>query len=169
MRVLLGLLLLVFLAFGGEGAKVVQTPYKAPFKAVVEFYFDEPEKIRRALAWVSNIIYVLSNDPYHFHPGEDIDVVVVIHGAEMTALAKKNKEKYKDVWERVESLSNYGVKFKVCKMAAEQIYGLSAKDFPEFVEFVPSAITEILHWQQQGYALLIPQVFEPKRQRTRVR
>ncbi len=169
MRVLLILLSLVIFSFAEKGAKFVQTPYKAPFKAVVEFYFDEPEKIRPALLWVSNIIYVLSNEPYNFIPGEDIDIVVIIHGTEITTLVKKNREKYKDIWERIEGMSMYGVKFKVCGMAAEQLYGYTPEDFPEFVELVPSAITELLHWQQQGYALLIPQIYEMKRAREEIR
>ncbi len=161
-RVVLTLLVILSLSFS-EGAKFVQTPYEAPFKAVVEFYFDEPEKIRPALEWVSNIIYVLSREPYNFVPGEDIDIVVVIHGTEITTLVKKNRERYRDIWDRIEGMSMYGVKFKVCGMAAELIYGYKKEDFPEFVELVPSAITELLHWQQKGYALLIPRILERKR------
>lgn len=164
------LILLFFsFVFSEEHAKFVQTPYKAPFKAVVEFYFDEPEKIRPALLWVSNIIYVLSNEPYNFIPGEDIDIVVIVHGTEITTLVKKNREKYKDIWERIEGMSMYGVKFKVCAMAAKQLYGYTEKDFPPFVELVPSAITELLHWQQQGYALLIPRIYEMKKTREEIR
>lgn len=169
MRKLLSILFILTFSFGGEHAKFVQTPYQAPFKVVVEFYFDEPEKIRPALLWVSNIIYVLSNEPYNFIPGEDIDIVVIIHGTEIVTLVKKNKEKYKDIWERIEGMSMYGVKFKVCKMAAEQLYGYTEKDFPEFVELVPSAIVELLHWQQKGYALLIPQIKEMKWSREQIR
>lgn len=161
--VVLAILMTAGILFSQDKAKLVQTPYEAPFKVVVEFYFDEPEKIRPALEWVSNIIYVLSREPYEFIPGEDIDIVVVIHGTEIVTLAKKNREKYRDVWERIESMSMYGVKFKVCKMAAELIYHYKPEDFPEFVELVPSAITELLHWQQKGYAYLLPQVFERKR------
>ncbi|MDQ7039146.1 MAG: DsrE family protein [Aquificota bacterium] len=147
-------------SYSGE---FVQTDYRAPFRAVVEFYFDEPEKIKPALEWVSNIIYVLSREPYNFVPGEDIDIVVVIHGTEITTLVKKNRERYREIWERVEGMSMYGVKFKVCGMAAELIYGYKPEDFPEFVELVPSAITELLHWQQKGYALLIPRILERKK------
>ena len=46
-------------------------------------------------------------------------------------------------------------------MAAHD-YGYSVKDFQEFVELVPSAITELAHWQNRGYALIIPQVMEKK-------
>ncbi len=165
MRVILLLLIALMTAFGGEkkGATFIQTEYTSPFKAVVEFYFDEPEKIKPALEWISNIIYVLSKDPYNFIPGEDIDIVVIIHGTEITTLAKKNREKYKDIWERMEGMAMYGVRFKVCSMAAEQIYHYKREDFPDFVELVPSAITELLHWQQKGYALLIPRVLERRK------
>ncbi|MDQ7082311.1 MAG: DsrE family protein [Aquificota bacterium] len=112
---------------------------------------------------MSNIIHVLSKEPYSLIPGEDIDIVVVIHGTEITTLVKKNRDRYRDIWDRVEGMSMYGVKFKVCSMAAELLYGYKKEDFPDFVEFVPSAITELLHWQHKGYALLIPRVFERKR------
>jgi len=157
------LLLLASFVLAQDKPRIVQTPYEAPFRAVVEFYFDEPEKIRPALEWVSNIIYVLSREPYNFVPGEDIDIVVVIHGTEITTLVKKNRDKYREIWERIEGMEMYGVKFKVCSMAAELIYGYKPEDFPPFVEFVPSAITELLHWQHKGYALLIPRVYERKK------
>jgi len=171
MRKILLFLVLLFVFGRAEekGAKFVQTPYEPPFRVVVEFYFDEPEKIRPALLWVSNIIYVLTNEPYNFIPEEDLDIVVVIHGTEITTLVKKNRERYADVWERMEGMAMYGVKFKVCGMAAEQLYGYTKEDFPSFVELVPSAITELLYWQQKGYALLIPQIKEMKRPREEIR
>jgi len=36
------------------------------------------------------------------------------------------------------------------------------KDFQDCVEVVPNAITELAHWQQQGYALIIPQIMDKK-------
>ncbi len=105
------------------------------------------------------MIRVLTNPPYNFSP-EDIDIVVVSHGRELPVFAKVNREKYANLVERIESLSHYGVKFKVCAIAAHQLYGLSEKDFYPFVELVPSAITELLYWQQKGYGFLIPMVFE---------
>ncbi len=52
-----------------------------------------------------------------------------------------------------------GVSFKVCGQAAED-YGYALQDFQDFVEVVPNAITELAHWQQQGYALIIPQILD---------
>ncbi|MEZ0361336.1 MAG: DsrE family protein [Hydrogenobacter sp.] len=160
-RVIFTLLLILCVSFGAEGAKFIQTQYTKPFKAVVEFYFDNPEKIGPALGWVSNLVYVLSNPPYNYSP-EDIDIVVVSHGRELPVFAKENRKKYESIVERIESLSFYGVKFTVCSMAARQFYGYSEKDFYPFVTLVPSALTELIHWQQMGYGLLIPQVLEVK-------
>jgi len=151
-----------------EGAKVVETHYSAPFKAVVEFYFDHPEKIGPALSWVSNILIVLTNPPYSFMP-DDIDIVVIIHGTEIVTTVKKNRDKYKEIVERMESLAMQGVKFKVCNMAAEMLYGYKKEDFYPFIELVPSAITELLYWQQRGYALLIPRIYEKKVEREEIR
>ncbi len=38
-------------------------------------------------------------------------------------------------------------------------YGYSAADLQDFVLVTPSALTELAHWQQQGYALIRPLVF----------
>ena len=135
MKTILGLLLIFSVVLAQPHGKVVQTPYSKPFKVVYELFLDHPEKIRPALGWISNVIFVLTNPPYNFSP-EDIHIVVVSHGRELPVFAMKNKEQYADVVERLESLSMYGVEFKVCKMAAEQIYGLSEKDFYPFVELL---------------------------------
>ena len=55
--------------------------------------------------------------------------------------------------------ADLGVSFKVCGQAAED-FGYAVKDFQDFIEVVPNAITELAHWQQQGYALITPQILE---------
>jgi intracellular sulfur oxidation DsrE/DsrF family protein len=57
--------------------------------------------------------------------------------------------------------ASLGVKFKVCGIAAHD-FGYKTDDFYEFIEVVPSAITELAHWQLQGYALISPTVMEKK-------
>ena len=54
-----------------------------------------------------------------------------------------------------------GVNFRVCGLAAAD-YGYLDKDFYEFIEVAPSAITELAHWQQQGYSLITPVVMDKK-------
>ena len=154
-------LLMVGCSLATEGGKFIQTQYSKPFKAVVEFYFDHPQKVGPALGWVSNLVYVLTNPPYNYSQ-EDIDIVVISHGRELPVFAKENRKNYESIVERMESLSMYGVRFMVCSMAAKQFYGYSEEDFYTFVSLVPSALTEIVHWQHMGYGLLIPQVIEIK-------
>ena len=142
-----------------EQATFVQTPYKEP-KVVFEFYYDEPEKINSALYWLRSYINPLSDDPYNYPP-EFMDIKVVIHGTEIVTLAKKNYEKYKNAVERMKYYSLLGVEFRVCALAAKD-YGYKTKDFQDFVKVVPSAIIELGHWQQEGYAIIKPKIMEKK-------
>ena len=135
--------------------KWVATPY-APAKAVFEFYLDDPQKIGSALYWVRALMNPLQAAPYNYSP-EDLSIVVVIHGTEIVTVATKNEAKYQEAVDRMRYYADLGVAFKVCGQAAED-YGYAVKDFQDFIEVVPNAITELAHWQQQGYALIVPQV-----------
>lgn len=139
--------------------KWVQTPY-APPKVMFEFYLDNPQKIGNALYWVRSLMNPLTEAPYNYPP-EDFSIVVVIHGTEIVTVAKKNEAKYQEVVDRMRYYADLGVQFKVCGQAAED-YGYAVKDFQDFIEVVPNAITELAHWQQQGYALILPQIVDKK-------
>jgi hypothetical protein len=135
--------------------KWVATPY-APAKVMFEFYLDDPQKIGSALFWIRSLMNPLQAAPYSYSP-EDLSIVVVIHGTEIVTVAKKNEEKYQEAVDRMRYYADLGVSFKVCGQAAED-FGYAVKDFQDFIEVVPNAITELAHWQQQGYALIIPQI-----------
>jgi hypothetical protein len=139
--------------------KWVATPY-APAKVVFEFYLDDPQKIGSALYWVRALMNPLMEAPYGYSP-EDLNVVVVIHGTEIVTVAKKNAEKYREAVDRMRYYADLGVSFKVCGQAAED-FGYAVKDFQDFVEVVPNAITELAHWQQQGFALIVPRVLDKR-------
>jgi intracellular sulfur oxidation DsrE/DsrF family protein len=139
--------------------KWVQTPYQPP-KVLFEFYLDNPQKIGSALYWVRSLMNPLTDAPYSFPP-EDFSVVVVLHGTEIVTVATKNEAKYQEAIDRMRYYADLGVKFKVCGQAAED-YGYALKDFQPFIEVVPNAITELAHWQQQGYALITPQIMDKK-------
>lgn len=47
----------------------------------------------------------------------------------------------------------------MCGLAADD-YGYKADDLHDFVDLVPSAFNELVHWQNQGYALIVPRVQE---------
>lgn len=142
-----------------DGATRVQTPYTEQ-KVVFDFYFDEPAKINSALYWIRSLMVPLGEEPYNQAP-EFMDIVVIIHGTEIVTVTKNNYEKYKDAAERMRYYASLGVSFRVCGLAAED-YGYKDKDFLEFIEIAPSAITELSHWQQQGYALITPVVTQKK-------
>lgn len=140
-------------------AKVVQTPYKNP-KALVDVFLDDPAKLGAALYWVRSLVNPLTEAPYSmFH--EDMSIIVLLHGTEIVTLAKKNQERYQEVVQRMRYYADMGVKFKVCGLALQD-YGYAAADMQDFVEVTPSAITELMHWQNQGYAL-IPAVVQDKK------
>lgn len=140
-------------------AKFVQTPYTEQ-KVVFDFYFDEPDKIGSALFWVRSLMNPLMGSPYDYSP-EFMNIIVIIHGTEIVTVAKKNNKKYKEHVDRMKYYESLGVKFKVCGLAAHD-YGYVQKDFYDFVEMVPSAITELAHWQLKGYAVITPIILTKK-------
>ena len=82
----------------------------------------------------------------------------VLAGARAGPVARKNYEQYQEIVERMRYYASLGVEFKVCSFAARD-YDYKTEDFYEFIEVVPSAFTELVHWQQQGYALITPRVY----------
>lgn len=154
-------LFLVMLMSGpGWGAgTLVHTPYEEP-KVVFDFYFDHPEHINSALYWLRSYMNPLTESPYDMAP-EFMNIVVVIHGTELVTVATKNYEKYKDAVDRMRYYAQLGVKFRVCNLAATD-FGYRVEDFQDFIEVVPSAITELAYWQQQGYGLITPQIREKR-------
>jgi hypothetical protein len=162
MKPILSLLMVCWLGLATPvqaAAKWVATPY-APAKVLFEFYLDDPQKIGSALYWVRSLLNPLQEAPYNYSP-EDLSVVVVIHGTEIVTVAKKNEGKYQEAVDRMHYYAGLGVSFKVCGQAAED-FGYSVKDFQDFIEVVPNAMTELAHWQQQGYALIVPHILDKK-------
>jgi intracellular sulfur oxidation DsrE/DsrF family protein len=156
-----GILFLALLAADNtwSAGKQVFTPYQDP-KVVFDFYFNDPRDINAALYWVRSYVNPLTESPYDMSP-EFMDIVVVIHGTELVTVATKNYQKYKDAVDRMRYYAQLGVRFRVCNLAAHD-FGYTADDFQDFIDVVPSAITELGYWQQQGYALITPQILEKR-------
>lgn len=140
-------------------AKFVQTPYQNP-KVLMDIYLNDPQKLSSALYWLRGLVNPLTEAPYSMFP-EDMNIVVLMHGTEIVTLARKNEERYQEVVQRMRYYAGMGVKFKVCGLALKD-FEYSADDLYDFVEITPSALTELMHWQNQGYALITPQVNEKK-------
>jgi intracellular sulfur oxidation DsrE/DsrF family protein len=155
-RIIFSVLTLYSFALSADDrAQITQPNYATP-KVVYDFFLDEPEKMSAALFWIRSLMNPLTEPPYDMAP-EMMDIKVVIHGTEIVTLVKKNYTKYREVVERMRYYAALGVEFKVCRLAATE-YDYKVSDFHEFVELVPSAFTELVHWQQHGYALIVPQV-----------
>jgi len=140
-------------------SKLVYTPYKDQ-KVLFDFYFDEPDKIASALFWIRSWLQPLLLPPYNEAP-EFLSVVVMVHGTEIVTLAKKNEKRYQDIVDRIRYYNSFGFKFKVCELAAGD-FDYKVSDFHDFVEVVPSAMSELVHWQQQGYSLITPVIYSRK-------
>lgn len=140
-------------------AEFVQTPYGEQ-KVLFDFYFDDPNRINTALYWIRSLMNPLMDVPYEMSP-DFMEIKVIIHGTEIVTVAKHNYKKYKDAVERMRYYSELGVEFRVCGLAAHD-YGYSAEDFQDFIKMTPSAITELSHWQAQGYSVITPAVMDKK-------
>jgi intracellular sulfur oxidation DsrE/DsrF family protein len=57
--------------------------------------------------------------------------------------------------------ASQGVKFKVCGLALKD-FGYTLADMQAFIEVTPSAMSELVHWQNQGYGLITPVVTDKK-------
>ncbi len=154
---LISLLLLLALPVMAEeeSARYIEPPYQEP-KVVYDYYLDHPAKMGTALNWLRALVKPLSQPPYNMAP-EAMDVVVVLHGTEVATVAKKNHAKYPKVVDRMRYYASLGVEFKVCRFAAREL-DYELEDLYGFVEVVPSAFAELAYRQQQGYALIVPQV-----------
>lgn len=147
------------IAFGEKNSKLSFTPYEEQ-KVIYDFYFDHPQKINTALYWIRSLITPLMDAPYNYAP-EFIDIKVLIHGTEIVTLTKKNYKKYKTAVDRMRYYEALGIKFKVCSLAAHD-FGYKDEDFYDFVEIVPSAMTELVHWQMKGYGVIAPRIYDKK-------
>jgi hypothetical protein len=102
----------------------------------------------------------LTEAPYSLF-AEDMHIIVVMHGTELVTVARQNEARYEEVVQRMRYYANQGVKFKVCGLALKD-FGYRLQDMQDFVEVTPSAMTELVHWQNRGYALITPVVTDKK-------
>jgi intracellular sulfur oxidation DsrE/DsrF family protein len=119
-------------------------------------YLDSPAKMGSALYWLRSLVNPLTEAPYSLF-ADDMRIIVLLHGTEIVTVARKNEEKYQEVVQRMRYYADAGVKFRICGLAMQD-YGYTDADLQPFIEIAPSAMTELVHWQNQGYALITPQV-----------
>lgn len=85
---------------------------------------------------------------------QDLEIVIVSHGEEIFALRDEEKWLYKDVHKRIQRLSEQlDVTFHVCGAYA-RANGIDESEFPQYVDVVPLATTQIKDYQELGYRVI---------------
>jgi intracellular sulfur oxidation DsrE/DsrF family protein len=120
-------------------------------KVVWDFNFSGPASVNRALDPVSYAIKATSE--YGALEFEPIRSVVVSHGGEVAIWAKRNYQKYKDIVDHAARLSEAGVRFEVCSVAA-QAQGFEVDDFHGFINVVPTGGLALIYWGNKDYAII---------------
>ena len=82
------------------------------------------------------------------------EFAVVSHGREEFALQSRYREAQAEVHAQVRSLVDDQVPVHVCETHAGW-YGVSAEDFPDYVDVAPSGPAQIAHYRELGYEVVI--------------
>ncbi len=120
-------------------------------RAVYDFYFPDPKGIALVLSAINSLMAMTAE--YGPNEIEPLRIVVVSHGPELVAFAKRNYRKYKDIVDRAASLAAQGVRFEICRGAAAAL-NLRPEDFHGFATVIPSGPYALTYWQMKGYALV---------------
>jgi len=83
----------------------------------------------------------------------NLKIAIVSHGVEEFALLKENKSRYAKSHNKVKSLVDNNIPFHVCGTHASW-YGISNKDFPDYVDVAVAAPAKIKEYVLKGYALI---------------
>lgn len=82
------------------------------------------------------------------HP--DLEMAVVTHGKEQFALQRRNRDAHPETHQGVQSLLGEQVQVHVCGTHAGW-YGVSAEDFPAYVDVAPAGPTQIRNYEELGW------------------
>ena len=124
------------------GASVSETEYK-PQKVVYDVNTETIEGLDSVLSRASFLSTITGADPF------DQSIVLVLHGPEIAFFATSNREKYKELMQRAQSLVESEVlTIRMCKLAAES-FGYKPEDINDFVEMIPMGDAEIIRLQNE--------------------
>ena len=84
----------------------------------------------------------------------ETEFAVVSHGREEFALQSQYRSEYAEVHDQVQSLVAADVPVHVCETHAGW-YGVTAEDFPEYVNVAPTGPGQINLYRELGYELII--------------
>lgn len=121
----------------------------SPQKVVYDVAVSSTKQLEQTLDRASYLSKLYHADPFA------AAVVLVLHGNEIPFFAIKNYLKYKDLMQRVQSLTLDGViEIRMCQIAARG-HGFEPDDIHGFVKMVPMADAEIIRLQrEENYAYM---------------
>ena len=82
------------------------------------------------------------------------EFAIVSHGKEEFALQSQYQGEYADIHQQVQSLVANDVPVHVCETHAGW-YGVTAEDFPDYVNVAPTGPGQVSLYQELGYELII--------------
>ncbi len=136
-----------------DPSKFDATRYEAQ-KALYDFNFEQPEDVKGAFGYVRNHLRAIKE----FGDERNSHIVIVAHGNELHALSRLNRAAYPEIYDELKTLAQSGVKIQICRNAAAA-RGYKPGDFYDVTTVVPSAVTDIAKWQNQGYSYMFAGVY----------
>ena len=121
---------------------------EAPFGVVFEIVEADEDALERILPEARRAIERLrARFP-------DIEFAVVSHGREEFALQSRYRDEYEEVHRTVQSLVADDVPVHVCETHAGW-YGVTAADFPDYVDVAPTGPGQVAVYRDMGYDLVV--------------
>ncbi len=155
---LMGLLLI---SLSGYSEEKPNFDSKLPdnIKAVFDWTLEDPKDSEMAVNFISNFIKAFDE----FNPMGEYSLAVVSHGPEALIFSKKNYEKYKNVVDRLNSMTkSYNLKIYVCRNTIKAL-GLKEEDLQPFITIVPAGVVKLAKLQEEGYKLIPTVVHDLKK------
>ncbi len=121
---------------------------EAPFGVVFELVYDQEDALEILVPRVHDYIERLRQK----FPATEF--AVVSHGREEFALQSAYREDFPELHAQIQSLVADQVPVHVCETHAGW-YGVTAEDFPEYVDVAPTGPGQIALYRELGYHLVV--------------
>ncbi len=134
--------------FAGESVEALLVRDEAPSGVVFEIVEGDEDALERILPEVRRAIALIrARFP-------DTAFAVVSHGREEFALQTQSRDEYAEVHRTVQSLVADDVPVHVCETHAGW-YGVTAADFPDYVDVAPTGPGQVRVYLDLGYDLIV--------------
>ena len=139
---------LVSLTYANEGVEKLLAKSEAPEGVIFEIATGDSGALERAIPAVQRYSDALRKK------FPDLSIAVVTHGREQFALTKKNQGENASVHKKVKSLvKDKKIQVHVCETYAGW-EGLSAEDFPDYVDVAAAGPVQVNDYKALGYVLI---------------